>query len=118
MVELGTSLGITSLYLAKNEGCLVTTFEGSHALANVALSNFEYFDKENIELIEGDLNSTLPEFLQNPTKINFVLMDAHHRYEPTLHYFNLLMRRLNEKSIVILDAKHFIMKILTVVNCL
>ena len=107
VVELGTSLGITSLYLAKNKECAVTTFEGSHALANVALTNFEYFDKKNIELLEGDLTSTLPECRQHPTKINFVLMDAHHRYEPTLRYFNLLMRRLNEKSIVILDDIHW-----------
>lgn len=107
VVELGTSLGITSLYLATNEACQVTTFEGSQALANVALTNFEYFDKKNIDLIEGDLHTTLAEFVQHPAKINFVLMDAHHTYDATLHYFNLMMRRLNEKSIVVLDDIHW-----------
>ncbi|MEK6781540.1 MAG: class I SAM-dependent methyltransferase [Bacteroidota bacterium] len=107
IVELGTSLGITSLYLAMNEDSQVTTFEGSHSLADVALTNFEYFDKNNIELIEGNINSTLPEFVQNPAKINFVLMDANHQYAPTLLYFNLMMRRLNEKSIVVLDDIHW-----------
>lgn len=107
VVELGTSLGLTSLYLAKNEECLVTTFEGSHAVADVALTNFEYFDKKNIELIEGNIHYTLSEFVQNPAKINFVLMDAHHQYEPTIHYFDLMMRRLDEKSIVVLDDIHW-----------
>jgi predicted O-methyltransferase YrrM len=107
VVELGTSLGITSLYLAQEELCQVTTFEGSHASANVALTNFEYFDKKNIELIEGEIQSTLSEFVQHPAKINFVLMDANHRYEPTLHYFELMMRRLDEKSIVVIDDIHW-----------
>lgn len=107
VVELGTSLGITSLYLATNEECHVTTFEGSHALADVALTNFEYFNKRNIELIEGNIHYTLPEFVQNPAKINFVLMDANHRYEATLHYFDLMMRRLTEKSIVVIDDIHW-----------
>lgn len=107
VVELGTSLGITSLYLASHEECHVTTFEGSHALADVALTHFEYFDKKNIELIEGDIHSTLQEFVQHPAKINFVLMDAHHRYEPTLHYFDLMMRRLDEKSVVVIDDIHW-----------
>ena len=107
IVEFGTSLGITSLYLAKNENCHVTTFEGSHALSNVALTNFEYFDKKNIDLIEGNIHITLAEFIQNPAKINFVLMDAHHLYEPTLRYFNLLIRRLNDKSVVVLDDIHW-----------
>ena len=107
VVELGTSLGITSLYLAKGEDCRVTTFEGSHSLADVALTNFEYFDKKNIELIEGNIQSTLPEFVQNPAKINFVLMDANHRYEPTMHYFDLMMRRLDEKSVMVIDDIHW-----------
>lgn len=107
VVELGTSLGVTSLYLAKRESCHVTTFEGSHSLVNVALTNFEFFDTHNIELIEGDINSTLSEFVQNPAKINFVLMDAHHKYESTMHYFDLMMRRLDEKSIVVLDDIHW-----------
>lgn len=107
IVELGTSIGLTSLYLAQDKEVQVTTFEGSHALANVALTHFEYFNKKNIALIEGDLKTTLPEFLQNPAKIGFVLMDANHRYEPTLQYFNWIMRRLTEKSVVVIDDIHW-----------
>ena len=93
--------------IAKNDMCQVTTFEGSHALADVALTNFEYFDKKNIELVEGNIHSTLPEFVQHPAKIDFVLMDANHRYEATMHYFDLMMRRLDEKSIVVIDDIHW-----------
>lgn len=34
-------------------------------------------------------------------------MDANHRYEPTMSYFDLLMKRLNEKSIVVVDDIHW-----------
>jgi len=36
-----------------------------------------------------------------------VLMDANHRYGPTMKYYALLMRRLDENSIVVLDDIHY-----------
>jgi len=85
----------------------VYTFEGSKALANIALTHFELFEKQNIQIIEGNIDSTLAEFLQNPKKINFALLDANHRYEPTMRYFNLLVRRFNDKSILVVDDIHW-----------
>lgn len=107
VVELGTSLGLNTLYLASKKETKVFTFEGSKALANVALTHFELFEKSNIKLIEGNIDHTLPAFLQQTDKINFVLMDANHRYEPTLRYFHLLTRRLTEKSVVVMDDIHW-----------
>ncbi|MBK8293165.1 MAG: hypothetical protein IPK96_21785 [Flammeovirgaceae bacterium] len=43
VVELGTSAGITTLYLSKNLSSLVTTFEGHSVLSDIALTNFESF---------------------------------------------------------------------------
>ncbi len=107
IVELGSCLGVTTLYLAKRAKSQIYTFEGNHALANISLTNYEYFDQKNIHLIEGNLDSTLPEFAQDPAKISFVLMDANHRYEPTIKYFNIIMRRLTEKSVVVVDDIHW-----------
>jgi len=107
VIELGTSLGLNTLYLASQESVKVFTFEGSKPLANVALTHFELFDKSNIKLIEGNIDHTLPAFLQQTSKINFVLMDANHRYEPTVRYFRLLTRRLTEKSVVVIDDIHW-----------
>ena len=107
VVELGTSMGLTSLYFSELPDCKVSTFEGSHALANVALTNFEYLEKKNIRLVEGDIANTLPRFLQdNLTKIGFALVDANHRYAPTVQYFQWLMKRFNEKSIMVIDDIH------------
>lgn len=107
VVELGTSMGITSLYLSELPDCKVHTFEGSHALANMALTNFEYFDRKNIHLVEGDIAVTLPRFLQdNLAKIGFALVDANHRYAATIQYFEWLMKRFNEKSVMVIDDIH------------
>lgn len=46
IVELGTSMGITTLYLAQKDNVHVTTFEGNTSMVNVALTNFEYFEKK------------------------------------------------------------------------
>lgn len=106
ILELGTSLGITTLYLAQKNNAHVTTFEGSASMINVALTHFEYFNTKNIELIQGNIDHELSNYLLKPVKINFALMDANHRYEPTLRYFNLISRRMANKGIIVIDDIH------------
>lgn len=106
VLELGTSLGLTTLYLALQKDTRVFTLEGSESVAQVAQTNFEYFEKKNIKLLEGNIHHTLPDFLQDPAKLDFVLMDANHRYEPTMLYFDWMMRRFSEKTIVVVDDIH------------
>ncbi|MEZ4972039.1 MAG: class I SAM-dependent methyltransferase [Cyclobacteriaceae bacterium] len=107
VVELGTSIGLNTLYLSQKTDCRIFTFEGNKSLINIALTHFESLDRKNVQLIEGNIDHTLSEFLQNTTKINFALIDANHRYEPTLRYFNMLVRRMNEKSILVIDDIHW-----------
>jgi predicted O-methyltransferase YrrM len=107
IVELGTSMGITTLYLAQKNDAQVTTFEGNDSMVNVALTNFEYFDKKNIDLVEGNIDNCLSEFLVNPRKIQFALMDANHRYEPTIRYFHLLSRRMADKGVMVIDDIYY-----------
>jgi len=107
ILELGTSVGLTSLYLSYVDGASVYTFEGSHSLANVALTNIEFLERSNVEVLEGDIADSLSEFLQRDTaKIGFVYLDANHRFEPTLRYYDLLMKRFNEKTIMVIDDIH------------
>lgn len=106
VVELGTSLGLTTLYLAQKKDATIYTFEGSHDIANAAMTNFEWANKKNIELIEGNIDHTLHKFLEPTHKIDFVLMDANHLYDPTMRYYQLLTKRLYEKSVVVIDDIH------------
>ncbi len=107
ILELGTSLGINTLYLAQKSNTHVTTFEGNASMINVALTHFEYFNTNNIDLIEGNLDTVLSDYLLKPVKIDFVLMDANHRYEPTIRYFNLLSRRMADKGVIVMDDIHY-----------
>lgn len=107
ILELGTSVGLTTLYLAKQKSARVTTFEGNKALINIARTHFEFFETKNIQLVEGNLNTTLADYLQNPAKIDYALMDANHQYEPTIRYFNLLAKRMAEKGIIVLDDIYY-----------
>lgn len=106
IIELGTSLGITTLYLALKNETQVVTLEGNKATADIALTNFEFFEKKNITLIHGNIDKTLREALFNMRKVDFVLIDANHRYEPTIRYFDLISKRVKEKSIVVIDDIH------------
>ncbi|MDZ4716187.1 MAG: class I SAM-dependent methyltransferase [Cytophagales bacterium] len=106
VVELGTSLGLTTLFLAQKKDAMIYTFEGSHDLANVALTNFEWSGKKNIQLIEGNIDKTLHQFLEPTDKVDFVLVDANHRYVPTLDYYHQLSRRLKANSLMIIDDIH------------
>ena len=105
-IELGTSLGITTLYMALRNDTQVTTLEGNKAVADVAMTNFEYFEKKNITVIDGNIDQTLKEALFNMRRVDFALMDANHRYEPTVRYFELISKRVKEKSIVVMDDIH------------
>jgi len=92
MLELGTSLGITTAYLAKgNENGKVFTCEGSSSIAAIAQNNFTALQLKNIELTKGDFAKTLQPLLQQTGKIGFAFIDGNHRKEPTVEYFTKLL---------------------------
>ena len=108
VIELGTSLGINALYLAKaHDSVQVITFEGSPEVAKVALSLFAENKVENVKLIEGNIDGTLPNHLATMEKIDFALIDANHRFEPTLQYFHWIVKKTHAYSIIVLDDIHY-----------
>ncbi|MGC4022979.1 MAG: class I SAM-dependent methyltransferase [Cyclobacteriaceae bacterium] len=107
LVELGTSMGIASLYLSSIENSKVITFEGNPWMINIAKSNFEYFGKKNIKLVEGNIDQTLSDYLQDPSKIDFALIDANHQYEPTIRYFEWLSKRMADNGVIVIDDIYY-----------
>jgi predicted O-methyltransferase YrrM len=107
IVELGTSFGINTLYLAQYRDSSVTTFEGSPDIASIARLTFEFAGAKNIKLVEGNIDHTLSPFLQSVRKVDFVFMDANHRYSSTMRYFEQLLPKLTESSVVVMDDIHY-----------
>ena len=108
IVELGTSLGITTSYLASaNPAANITTMEGAAEVAAVAKNNFKRLGLQNIQLVEGDFNETLARVLQNVPTVDLAFIDGNHRLQPTLAYFQQLLTKTHEYSVLIFDDIHW-----------
>jgi predicted O-methyltransferase YrrM len=104
IVDLGTSFGVTTLYESiANPLGKVVSFEGCPNTAKVAEANFNKLKAKNISLIIGNIEETLPQFLQKQTSVDFVFFDANHRYAPTVRYFNWCLEKADENSIFVFD---------------
>ncbi len=108
IIELGTSLGITTAYLAfANPGARLVTFEGSSKVAAIAKTNFKSLGLENIEQVVGNFDSTFPHFLLGTDEIDFIFFDGNHRKRPTLQYFTSAIATASGKSIFVFDDIHW-----------
>jgi predicted O-methyltransferase YrrM len=108
MIELGTSFGITSAYLAKgNPDAQLYTFEGASSISNIAENNLKKLGINNVELINGDFGKTLPPFLEKNMPIDFAFIDGNHREKPTIAYFESILSHCNEHSILVFDDIHW-----------
>jgi predicted O-methyltransferase YrrM len=105
IVELGTSLGINTMYLANGNNKNITTFEGDSSLASIAAAVFEGNEK-SIKIVEGNIDKTLPLFLEKKEAFDFVLFDANHRYDPTINYFNQFLRHTHDATCFVFDDIH------------
>ncbi|KYG79851.1 hypothetical protein AWW67_11100 [Roseivirga seohaensis] len=108
IVELGTSLGLNSAYMASaKKDVQLFTFEGSASIANLAKQNLSELNCTNYQLIEGNIDNTLPQWIENTPQIDLAYIDANHRYEPTLRYFELLLPKMTTSGVIILDDIHW-----------
>ena len=108
IVELGTSFGITSSYLASgNPEATVYTLEGASSIAAIAKQNFESLNFKNIKLLQGSFDKTLPELFSTIQKIDLAFIDGNHRKEATVEYFSRLLNFSTPSTIFILDDIHW-----------
>ncbi|MFD1871624.1 O-methyltransferase [Hymenobacter bucti] len=109
ILELGTSLGLTTAYLAAADSrSKVITFEGCPNTAAVARETFAKLHLGNVELVTGNLDQTLPATLAGLTRpVDFVFFDGNHRYEPTLRYFEQCLCKAHDNSVFVLDDIHW-----------
>lgn len=108
IVELGTSLGITTAYIASaNKSSELFTLEGAKNIAAIAKKNFERLGVQNVKLLQGNFDDTLPQLLSQKQKIDLAYVDGNHRKTPTLSYFQQLLEKCTDQSILIFDDIHW-----------
>ena len=104
IVELGTSFGINTLYLAKsNPKATVTTFEGCSESAKIAMGIFKRANQFNIDLIQGNIDLTLDDFLKHADKVDLVYFDANHQFDPTLRYYRQFLPLVHSDTVFVVD---------------
>ena len=110
VVDLGTSLGMTTAYLAeatKPYGGHVATFEGCPQTAAIAQQNFERLGIKNVTVVVGNLDETLASQMSALDSIDFVFFDANHRYAPTVQYFEACLKAIHNDTVFVFDDIHW-----------
>ncbi|MFT2009878.1 O-methyltransferase [Pontibacter sp. 13R65] len=102
--DLGTSLGITTAYLAEaRRRASLFTFEGCPAIAQAAGNNFKELGLTHVQQVIGNLDETLEKQLQQIEQLDFAFFDGNHRYEPTMRYFEACLQKHHELSVFVID---------------
>ena len=108
MVELGTSMGLGSAYLAMAApDAQLTTIEGSPEVAAQAAKHFAQLSVKNIRQQTGNFDLVLQDVFRVLGSVDLLFVDGNHRKEPTLQYFAEALPYLHENSIVIFDDIHW-----------
>ena len=108
IIEAGTSLGITTSYLAQaNAESSIVTLEGANEVADQALENFKALQLNNIKLVKGNFDETLPIALKEWPFVDLVFIDGNHRKDPTINYFNQVLDLVHNDTILIFDDIHW-----------
>lgn len=104
IIELGTCLGITSIYLQKAAPeAKVYTLEGSPETAAVAKETFHSAGLDNIELVTGNFDDTLTGIIGGLDKVDLVFVDGNHQKDATLRYFEWCLPKVHDNTLLIFD---------------
>lgn len=106
VVELGTSLGVTTAYMAAmNQHNKVITYEGCPAVAEIAKENWKALGIKNIDCRVGEITADMLD--RDLERVDVAFIDANHTYAGTRAYFNVLAEKVHAKSVVVVDDIHY-----------
>jgi predicted O-methyltransferase YrrM len=108
VLELGTSLGITTAYLAKpNSATKVYSIEGCPEIRKVAETTFNQLNITNVQSIEGNFDHHLPLVLNQLEKLDFAFFDGNHQHMATVNYFKQCLSKAHASSVFVFDDIHW-----------
>ncbi len=104
ILELGTSIGLNTLYLAKaNSKSTIYTIEGCVELAKFANNLFAEQKVKNIFLVNDTFENALPTRLKEIPQLDLLYVDGNHNYRSTINYFNLGLEKKHHHSVFVFD---------------
>ena len=108
VVELGTSLGIGTSYLAlDNTETTVYTIEGCPNILTKAQQNLKTLNIHNVQFFQGEFSTQFKVVLSHFNQADLVYIDGNHTYEATIDYFNFFKSKLTQHGIFVFDDIHW-----------
>ena len=108
IVELGTSLGITTSAMALARPCgKIFSLEGCASTASIAQENFKKLGIKNVKLNLGEFDTVLPEVIKKLDTVDFVFFDGNHRKEATISYFEKFLPLKTNETVFVFDDIHW-----------
>jgi predicted O-methyltransferase YrrM len=108
VLELGTSLGLTTRYLTIAEPRHgVISIEGAPAIAHFTAKSLAEEGIRNTTILTGDFKDHLPGALASMKGSKLVFFDGNHQYQPTLDYFQAALGVIGDEDILIFDDIHW-----------
>ena len=103
-LELGTSLGLTSAYLARHTGML-STVEGNPHIQALAQSHWAKLGVTNIRYFSGEFDATWEAFTDQAYDLIFI--DGNHRGEALIRYVEKSLPLLHPNGVIVCDDIHW-----------
>jgi predicted O-methyltransferase YrrM len=103
-LELGTSLGLTSAYLARHTESL-TTVEGNPHILTLAKSHWARLGIENIRSFSGEFDATWEAFSDRDYDLIFI--DGNHRGDALIRYVEKSLPLLHPDGVIVCDDIHW-----------
>lgn len=103
ILELGTSLAISTLYLKLGARQIpLITVEASPETASLALKNLDQLQAGNFELWQCTFEEALKRLLFSGLQPDFVYLDGDHRGEATLNYLKQLLELCDTRPVIVI----------------
>ena len=107
IIEFGTSLGMSTMYLAYgSSSSTVHTIEGCAETASMAASYFKQARFTNIIQYTSSFDDAISELRDKQIRPGLVFIDGDHRKKSVLRYFRALAEMGNTKTIIVIDDIH------------
>lgn len=104
VVELGTGLGLSTLYLATGSpGTVLHSIEGNTERATFAAHLVSRCMLGPVSIHWGDMDEKLGDILALMPGRFLAYVDGNHHYEPTVRYVRSLMERAGEEAVILMD---------------
>jgi predicted O-methyltransferase YrrM len=115
VLEIGTNLGISGQYFLSalvqnaknlNQKGVFTTIEGVKGLCDIAQQRFKEIDQNglvDVAVHNALYDAILPQIVKEGIAYQIVFVDGNHKYEPTLDYYETLLKTTTDNAIFIFD---------------